>query len=228
MRKSLFVLTAFVCLGAEPAMAQQPREAGPRAELIQVDSALSAGVRCNWLTPLQREGLEAAVRETRFKIQAAAGPNGNLEANDAHSAALLVAKTIQCTGPQADQARRSIEAAAEDVAGIYLYRADQVINQIKDPWAAGIARITAKPGALAAALDARKAKDPKGYRVLELSNPLDAAIIVLAMVCPERMGKDAECPMLEDVPAAFLPAARSWLSETERYADAWAKAQPAP
>lgn len=217
------LVLAVLLTAARPAWSQ-PASASPQPDvaeqLIHLDTALSAAKRCRWLTPLQRLGLQGAIRQSRAAIALSEGPEGLAGVEAADRFALESGQDFDCAGPRAKEVSAGVSVMAQEVAATHLYRAVQLL-QITQPWAVGIARLKAPPKAIAATVASLKAADPQRMDRVATLNPPTAPLMILTLLCRERKGPNADCPPLNGAPVAALPYARAWLNDTEAFAAAY-------
>jgi len=229
---------SWVCLAAvslslaATSSLSQAQPAGPGAnvgqQLVHLDTALAAAVRCGWLTPVQRLGLEAGLRQSRAAIAAAQGPTGLSAAEAAGQAALEPAKTLDCAAPRAAAIRANVEMTADEVVATHLFRAEQVAT-FDAPWARGVARLTPSAKDIADVLTKLRIDNPQRMAQVAAVNSPTMVTAVLALNCKERKGATAACPPAGTPSPADMVFVRSWLGDTEAFAAAYfAAAKTAP
>jgi hypothetical protein len=217
-------------LATTPSWSQAPPAgAGPSVgqQLIHLDTALAVGVRCDWLRPMQRLGLEAALRQSRAAITAAQGPAGLTAAEAANRVALEPIKTFDCAAPQATAVRANVETAADEVVATHLFRAEQIAT-FDAPWAKGVARLKPSTKDITDVLAKLRADNPQRMTQIAAANSPTMAMAVLALNCKERRGAKAVCPQAGNPSPADMAFVHSWLDDTETFAAAYFATQPPP
>ncbi len=204
----------------------QAQPAGVEQQLIHLDTALAAGTRCGWFTPIEKQGLEAALRQSRAAILAAKGPAGLAAAEAADKTALEPANTLSCNSPSGIATRLNVETTIQEVAAIHLFRAEQ-IAKFDAPWAKGVAQLKPSPEAVVDAVAKLRSANPQRMDQIAAGTPPNMTMAVLALNCRERKGPKAACPPVGSPSAQDMAFVRAWLTDTETFAEAYLTQKPA-
>lgn len=230
MRRKIWPCLAAVSLAISASWSHaQPGSPGANLEqqLVHLDTALAAGTRCGWFTPIEKQGLEAALRQSRAAILAAKGPAGLAAAEAADKTALEPADTLNCTSPSGVATRLNVEPTVQEVVTTHLFRAEQ-IAKFDAPWAKGVARLSPSSEAVVEAAAKLRAANPQRWDQVAAVNSPNMTMAVLALNCRERKGPKANCPSVGTPSPQDMAFVRGWLSDTESFAEAYlATAKPA-
>lgn len=217
--KSASLWAACLLFAATPAWSRDDATSLDQ-QLIHLDTALAAALHCDWVPPVQRLGLAAAIHQSRAAILAAEGADGLKAAEKADRLAQEPVKTLDCTAAQAAAIRVLVQTTADEAVDTHLFRAHQIAT-LTVPWAAGVSKLQPLSRQIATAVAKETSTHPERMSQIAAVNSTKMAAVMLAINCEDRKGPRAGCPAIGSVPTASQEFAKHWLGDTELFVQAY-------